>query len=178
MKAGSLVAGLFTIAVLGGCATKPGPDAAPTPARPLPRPLVVMPPPAPPAEWIDLPLTAGGWSYSATASGSQARFAAAEGETLFLVRCDRARGRVSLSRSGSPTDYLLRVTTSTAARPLSVEVEREPRLAIGAALGASDPLLDAIAFSRGRFMVEAAGLPRLVIPAWPEPARVVEDCRG
>jgi len=38
-------------------------------------------------------------------------------------------------------------------------------------------LLDAIAFSRGRFSVEAAGTARLVIPAWPEAARVVEACR-
>jgi hypothetical protein len=35
-----------------------------------------------------------------------------------------------------------------------------------------------MAFSRGRFMVEAQGMATLVLPAWPEPARVVEDCRG
>jgi hypothetical protein len=33
-------------------------------------------------------------------------------------------------------------------------------------------------FSRGRFTVEVPGAPMLVIPAWPEPARVIEDCRG
>ena len=47
----------------------------------------------------------------------------------------------------------------------------------GAALAATDPWLDAMAFSRGRFTVGVAGLDLLVIPAWPELARVVEDCR-
>ena len=42
---------------------------------------------------------------------------------------------------------------------------------------AYDPLLDAIAFSRGRFTVESESGAMLVLPAWPEPARVVEDCR-
>jgi hypothetical protein len=44
-------------------------------------------------------------------------------------------------------------------------------------LGAQDRLLDAIAFSRGRFSVEIAGTPRLILPSWPEPARAIEDCR-
>ena len=42
----------------------------------------------------------------------------------------------------------------------------------------ADPLLDQIAFSRGRFLVQAEGGPSLILPAWPEPARVIEDCRG
>jgi hypothetical protein len=45
-------------------------------------------------------------------------------------------------------------------------------------LQARDPLLDQIAFSRGRFTIEAPGAAMLVIPAWPEAARVIEDCRG
>jgi hypothetical protein len=44
-------------------------------------------------------------------------------------------------------------------------------------LGAQDSLLDAMGYSRGRFIVEQAGLPTLVIPAWPEIERVIEDCR-
>jgi hypothetical protein len=43
-------------------------------------------------------------------------------------------------------------------------------------LGARDPLLDAMAFSRGA-AVEVAGLPALVLPADPAISRVVEDCR-
>jgi hypothetical protein len=42
----------------------------------------------------------------------------------------------------------------------------------------NDPLLEQIAFSRGRFLVESEGAHSLILPAWPEPARVIEDCRG
>jgi hypothetical protein len=44
-------------------------------------------------------------------------------------------------------------------------------------LGARDALVDAIGFSRGRFVVEGGGLAALVVPAWPEILRVAEDCR-
>lgn len=40
-----------------------------------------------------------------------------------------------------------------------------------------DPILDAMAFSRGRFAVEAGGLRSMAIPNWAELGRVVEDCR-
>jgi hypothetical protein len=47
-----------------------------------------------------------------------------------------------------------------------------------AEIAAADPILDAIAFSRGRFAVNAAGVPSLVLPPWADVARVVEDCRA
>ena len=46
-----------------------------------------------------------------------------------------------------------------------------------AGLPARDPLLDAMAFSKGRFAVEVAGLPTLYLPSWIEVSRVIEDCR-
>ena len=49
---------------------------------------------------------------------------------------------------------------------------------LAAELGVRDSLVDAIGFSRGRFVVEGAGQPRLVVPAWAEFLRVAEDCRG
>jgi hypothetical protein len=48
---------------------------------------------------------------------------------------------------------------------------------VGGRLLANDPLLDAIAFSRGRFLV-AGGGETLAIPSWPEAARSIEDCRN
>jgi len=39
-------------------------------------------------------------------------------------------------------------------------------------------VLDQIAYSRGRFAIEIAGLEPLIVPAWPEVGRVIEDCRG
>lgn len=69
------------------------------------------------------------------------------------------------------------IATTSGRRPLL----SDPTLGGGSwlvvSLPAGDPLLDAIAFSRGRFALEAAGLPTLYLPAWPELSRVVEDCR-
>ena len=45
-------------------------------------------------------------------------------------------------------------------------------------LTATDPLLDAMAFSRGRFATAASGAPMLTVPSAPEVTRVVEDCRS
>ncbi len=42
---------------------------------------------------------------------------------------------------------------------------------------ATDPYLDTLVFSRGRFAVTITGQSRLIVPNWAEFARVVEDCR-
>jgi hypothetical protein len=34
-----------------------------------------------------------------------------------------------------------------------------------------------MAFSKGRFAIEAGSAPPLYLPSWPEVTRVVEDCR-
>ena len=70
---------------------------------------------------------------------------------------------------------MLTIRTSYGARSLPAARQQS---ALVARLAVSDPLLDQMAFSRGRFTVEAAGAPLLIVPAWPELARVIEDCRG
>jgi hypothetical protein len=143
--------------------------------QPAPRPLPVPPPPA--ADWRDLPLTPGGWFYRSDAAGSQALFGVANSEGQFIVRCDRARRQVTLSREGVAANAALTVRTSFTAQTLPATIQREPLAYTMATVGATDRILDSMVFSRGRFTVEAQGLPMLVIPSWPEPARVVEDCR-
>jgi hypothetical protein len=171
MKSIRLIASLAAIAAMSACAPRREAPPAPEPAPPVrqappPRP---SPPPPPAPGWEDAQLTPGGWTLRAQ---GEAAFGPAGGEALFTVRCDRAARRVTLTRQGSGNGPLV-VRTSTAARTLPVAAP-----ALSAALSVGDPLLDAMVFSRGRFAVEAPGLPRLVIPAWPEPARVIEDCRG
>jgi hypothetical protein len=80
-------------------------------------------------------------------------------------------------RRGAPTGAAIIVRTSVNERSLPIAAQSERGYA-AASLQANDSFLDAIAFSRGRIMVEMAGTPDLIIPAWPEPARVVEDCRS
>ena len=71
---------------------------------------------------------------------------------------------------------LMAVRSSFGARSLAFSPEPGPDLGT-ATLAADDPFLDGMIFSRGRFSVEVAGAPMLMMPSWAEPARVVEDCR-
>jgi len=108
-------------------------------------------------------VTAGEWRYIVTATGSQALFANA-----LELRCERSARRVQLRR----------IAPGTAPAPIIVATDTAERtIAADGWLDARDPLLDAIAFSRGRFVV-AGGGERLVIPAFPEAARSVQDCRN
>jgi hypothetical protein len=153
----------------------PAPQPQATPRAP------VQPAPAPPpprAGWRDLPLTPGGWTYRSEGQSSLASFGPAGAAASFTVRCDRASRQVRLTREGAANGNLMTVRTSSTARSLPVSVQAEPFPSASVGLAATDRLLDEIAFSRGRFTVELPGTPMLIIPAWPEPARVVEDCRS
>jgi len=156
------------LAGLASCAPRPEPPqpAPPPPPAPAPQP---QPAPPPPVEWEDAAASPGDWSLN----GASAAFGSAQGAQLIL-RCEGGR-QVSLVRAGARTGNALTVRTSYGVRALPATAQAE---GLAVRLAASDPLLDSIAFSRGRFAVEAAGLPRLIVPAWPEAARVVEDCRA
>jgi hypothetical protein len=168
-----------SLAAAAACVRKQEAPPQPEPQPPVQRPAQQLPPPPPPApeEWRDVPLTPGGWYYRNEGATSQALFGVPDSEGSFIVRCDRATRRVTLSRDGATTGSTMTVRTTSVARNLPLSVQTEPLAYVSGAVAASDPLLDAIAFSRGRFTVEVAGLPILVLPAWPEPARVIEDCR-
>lgn len=163
--------------VLAGCVSSkapptPGPPIVPAALPAVPQPSAVA---AAPKDSRDAPQTDGAWSWSLSGGQSTARFAAAGGAVLATLHCDKSGGRVLLSRAG----------TMSAATPMAVETTSVRRPLFGdpqagwltAAIPATDPLLDAIAFSRGRFALEAAGLATLYLPTWPELTRVVEDCR-
>ena len=170
------------IGFLAATACVPKREAPPPPPQPVPverpRPVPVPPPPPAAADWRDMRLTPGAWYYRNEGATSQAVFGPANSEASFIVRCDRARRQVTLSREGITSGNMMTVRTSSGARNLPLSVQAEPLPYVSSALPANDRFLDSIAFSRGRFTVEVPGKPMLVIPAWPEPARVVEDCRG
>jgi hypothetical protein len=151
----------------------PQPQALPpAPVRPVP-----VPPP-PQADWRDIPLTPGRWSYRSEAQGSQAFYGPANSEASFVIRCDRSTRQIRLAREGRAAGNVMTLRTSYGARNLPASAQAEPLPSVSAMLPASDRTLDQIAFSRGRFTIEVPGLPMLVIPSWAEPARVIEDCRG
>lgn len=167
-----------TLVALGSCAAPPPPrPAPPAPVRPAPRP--VPPPPAPlSSDWRDWPITPGGWTFRQDSRGSVALFGTPGADAVLTLRCDKGANTVFLSRAGTArgTGFTIRTTTLTRALPTQPTGATPPYIA--AVLTPDDRLLDAIGFSRGRFVVEAPPLPPLAVPAWPEILRVVEDCRG
>lgn len=163
-----LIALLLT-AVVAGCV----PAGPPAREAPPPRPALRPAPPrsAPPApDWRDRPFSPGVWRYVREAGGSAAMFGASGS---LAIRCDLRARRVLLIGPGSGA-MVVRATSTTRTLPIQPSGGGTP----AAVLSPSDPLLDAVAFSRGKVLVEQPGAPPLVIPAWPEIGRVVEDCRG
>lgn len=156
-----------------GCVSAPPPAPAPVrtlpPARPAPAPQPAAPAPA---DWRDLPQTPGTWTYAA----GTARFGQPGAAPLVSLQCNRAAGQILIVRAGSAAQPVpAAITTSAQQRPLSASPYGAESLAI--ALPVRDSLLDAMAFSRGRFVLEVNGLSTLALPAWAEVGRVIEDCR-
>ncbi len=171
------------LALLGSCVGpggKPAPAPAPRPAPASPRPAPA-PSPATPApvstEWQYRPVTPGNWTYNTDAAGPAARFGPPSGGALLSVRCDRVSRRISVVRAGMGQGPML-VRTSYGATSWPASAVGAPIPETVATRAASDSVLDQIAYSRGRFAVEVGGLAPLIVPAWAEVARVVEDCRG
>ncbi|MBX3595748.1 hypothetical protein [Sphingomonas sp.] len=160
--------------LIAGCATTPAP--APRPPAPVPVPTYTPPPVAPApspyaGDWRDWPVTPGTWTYRADPRGSLAAFGVTGAVPVFTIRCDRALRQVQLQRVGVASGAMT-IRTSSTLRGLVAQP------GAGAVLAAGDTLLDAMGFSRGRFIVETPPLAPLVVPAWAEVSRVVEDCRG
>jgi hypothetical protein len=135
---------------------------APTPA----------PAPALSGDWRDWPLTPGDWSYRRNGAVTEAVYGQPGAIPVLMMQCATGARQI-------------RMTWATAAAgPLTVRTSYGdvPRAAGRTETGLAvnftprDALLDQMAFSRGRFMLIANGQ-ELIVPAWPEVARVVEDCR-
>jgi hypothetical protein len=133
--------------------------------------------PTPTADFTTATPLSGNWSYAATTDGSEATFSNSSGNPQVWIHCTRATRRVSIAKPASGAAPFINVWTSSLTR--SVPASFNPvtgRLSIE--VGGSDPLLDAIATSRGRAAFTVGAQPALVVPTWSEPQRVIEDCRG
>jgi hypothetical protein len=119
----------------------------------------------------------GNWSFSPAPDGSEASFLDSSARSQLTIHCTRAARRVTISRPATTAAPFLFVWTSSQSRNLPASFN--PATArISANLSAYDSLLDAIAFSRGRVGFTISGGSALVLPPWPEVARVIEDCRA
>lgn len=172
-----LLAGLLSLSACAPAPPKPAPGPAPVPPpRPAPAPTPVPGPTY--SNWEDAPQSPGDWYYRATADGGVASFGSTDTEALLALTCHRGAQAIEIDEEGQASGPVtMTIRTEAQDRSLSAQ-PRGPGLSIVATtLSASDPLLDAMAYSKGRFAVQTTGLPTLYLPAWPEVARVIEDCR-
>lgn len=180
---------LITLLALGltGCVSAPqapAPTATTTtitPARAAAseaqlRPSVVQ---APQSDgWMDEALTLGAWGYENRGSLTLAVFTTPTRGTAFAIQCLQPSRQIALIMAGqsvaSPT---MQVRTETTSRAIAARLSVGELSNVAASLPGDDPLLDAMALSKGRFAVETEGLPPLILPSWAEVTRVIEDCR-
>lgn len=162
--------------LLAGCVPPGAPPAPVTVPSPTPRPVPVTPAPPPVGDWRDLPRAPGDWQYRGLGSGSAATYGVRGAAPVATLTCNRAARQVTMVfASPRPAAGTVTVRTTSTQRSLTVQPMAG---GVGASLPASDKLLDAIGFSRGRFVVEGAAIGRLVLPSWAEILRVTEDCRA
>jgi len=118
----------------------------------------------------------GSWAWSATAGGSEAVFSNASAAPQFTIRCTRSNRRIALIKTAASASPTMWVWTSSQQKNLPAIYDSAAGT-VTAELGAYDPLLDAIASSRGRIGFSTSGVAALVVPPWAEVGRVIEDCR-
>ncbi|MFA9201810.1 MAG: hypothetical protein ACEQR8_11655 [Cypionkella sp.] len=179
MRLRSLLAVLASLAAAGCAVRPPEPTPSPPPPRPAPTPTPSPSPVVADARWIDAPQSAGDWFYRAGGPTTRALFGAAGSEARFAITCDPAQRRITLARAGNPAgarQMIIRTECGDRALP-AVPSAAGAVPAVEAQVSAGDRLLDEMAFSKGRFAVEVAGLDPLYLPSWPEVTRAIEDCR-
>lgn len=127
--------------------------------------------------WLDAPQTPGDWSYRDRGSVTLAVFTEAGGGESFALVCrNKGGGEMLLSRAGVAGQPVpMQIITETGRQLFNAEPSDSQTLDVR--LRSRNPLLDAMALSRGRFAVETAGLKTLYLPSWAEVTRVIEDCR-
>ena len=171
----------LTFGIAACVSSSPAPAPVPPPVRnaaPAPAPAALPPVPQAPVydSWIDAPATPGVWRYGPNSTGSEAGFWSTGGMPLLRLSCRTASRSLVLSLpDNGARQPVVTVRAETATRTLAARLsDRE----MTAELPATDPLLDAMALSKGRFAIETEGLPPLYLPSHAEVSRVIEDCRG
>ena len=185
-----VIASVLAVGLVSACVPASAPPAssggqvtpAPRPVQPAPQPQP-QPAPAPPAgtwqtDWTYWPVTPGDWVYRQDERGSIALFGPLGQNALVSLRCDRAQGALFLSRQGQANGGTTITLRASQGLETFTATQAGDSPYIAAAIAPANPMLDKLAYSRGRFVVESPGLPPLKLPSWAEVSRVIEDCRG
>ena len=173
---------LVVIVLTTSCAAPPPVSKPPSAALPVltekPAPLPTRPAMVQPTgHWTDWELSPGAWVYRRDERGSIALYGTPGADALVTLRCDKARALLFLSRA-SDIGSTMTVRTSSASKALAVQLTGGKPAYVASEISLGDPILDAMAFSRGRIALELSGTLNIAIPVWSEIGRVVEDCRG
>jgi hypothetical protein len=161
---------LFLALPLMAAACTTAPKAPPRITAPKPIPVIAPPAPAVAIDWRDKPYAPGAWHYA----DRTATYGPAGAPPLLSMQCDPAHRIVVVSVAGEANSLTIRTSYAERSWPAQPGANGRSQVSFAAA----DPVLDQIAFSRGRFSVSGPGIAEIDIPAWAEPSRVVEDCRS
>lgn len=169
---------LTLCAVLGlaACVAPPPPIPPKTVSAP-PMAAAAAPPPRLTGDWNDWPFTPGIWTYRRDGRTSVAQFGAPGRNATINFRCDAQNRRVTLSREASAPGARMVIRTSSMTKTMAATASDASPAYLAADIATTDPILDAMAFSRGRVLVDMEGQQPVILPTWAEIARIVEDCR-
>ena len=128
--------------------------------------------------YLDAPQTPGTWIYSSEPGETFALFGANMRQPDFMVRCgDGALALARVTHADQTEARAMKVITETVTSHLEAAPVPSMERILAASLDPRDPLLDAMAITKGRFAIEVEGFEPLYLPAWTEVSRVIEDCR-
>jgi hypothetical protein len=120
---------------------------------------------------------AGRWSFGSVDGGAEAIFRDSSGTPQLSIRCTRTPRRIQIRKAATKPSAMLWIWTSAQSKDLPAAFDPSTRTIV-AELSAFDPVLDAMASSRGRLGIGSSDLDVLVAPPWAEVGRVIEDCRA
>jgi hypothetical protein len=168
---------LIAILLLASCVAPPPPPAQR--AAPVPPPVATTPAPTPrlSADWNDWPFSAGDWVYRRDDRGSTVLFGPAGQNAVVGLRCDLQNRRIYLSREATAPVQRIVIRTSSSMKEFVAKPTGGTPAYLATEIMPMDPILDAMAFSRGRILLETDGHTPIILPAWAEITRIVEDCR-
>ncbi|WP_295495456.1 hypothetical protein [Sphingorhabdus sp. EL138] len=167
----------FAVLGLAACVAPPIPPAPKILAAPPPV-AAAPPPPRLTGDWNDWPFTPGNWTYRRDGRTSVAQFGAPGRNPTINFRCDAENRRVTISREAAALGGPMIIRTSSMTKTLAAMARDANPAYLVADIATTDPILDAMAFSRGRVLVEMEGQQPVILPSWAEITRIIEDCRG
>ncbi len=159
-------------------ATTSTPAPAPSPLPAPPKPAATLPPLTGGLSFLDAPQTPGNWRYIVERNETFALFGSSVQNAQAIIRCDLETRQVGIGRFGlAASAAAMRIRSETRAKEDMATTRDSGQPLVAFEMNANDPVLDAMALSKGRFAIETAGMPTLYLPAWAEVTRVIEDCR-